>query len=96
MKRFTNREQIIKLIDLYSTENTAFAGKIGDIEFLSSRLVGTCEHTRIPELRDQVESMKRKLSWRETRLKNLGKKLAEFDTLMLPGVGDIDGSIPTS
>lgn len=95
MKRFTSDGQIVKLIDQYNSEFTKLAGRIGDIEFLATRLVGTCEANRIPQLRDQVEAMRRKLSWRETRLKNLGQKLAEFQTMLLPGV-EGDASIPTS
>jgi len=96
MKRFTTKEQIIRLIDAYAQDNIRLMWHIQDLENLANRLVGTIEYHRVAGIRDRADVAKKKMSWRETRLKNLGDKLSEFQTPMLPGVDDGDQSIPTS
>jgi len=94
--RFTSKEEIVDLIDKYKLEHAAMCVRVHDLEFLASRLVGTCEQNRISSLRDQAEKIRAQISWRETRLENLGEKLSEFMTLQLPGVDNGDPSIPRS
>lgn len=96
MKRFTSKEQIIELIDKFKQQRGDMCLRVHDLEFLASRLLGTCESHRITSIRDQAEKIRAQISWRETRLKNLGEKLSEFQTPQLPGVDNGDSSIPTS
>lgn len=96
MKRFTSKEQITSLIGKFIADNKLFCVRVHDLEFLASRLVGTCEFHRVESVRRQAEDVRRQISWRETRLKNLGDKLSEFQTPQLPGVDNGDNSIPTS
>lgn len=96
MKRFTSAAQIIDLIDKFKAQHDEMCIRVHDLEFLSSRLLGTCEQHRITTIREQAEKIRAQISWRETRLKNLGEKLSEFQTPQLPGVDNGDSSIPTS
>ena len=96
MKRFTNQQQIVDLIDKFNAENKRFCVLAHDLDFLSSRLAGTMEYHRVEQVRRQADDIRRQISWRETRLKNLGDKLSEFQTPQLPGVDNGDTSIPTS
>lgn len=96
MKRFTNKQQIIDLIDRYRSEHGRLAVKAHDLDFLANRLVGTCEQGRAQGLRDKAEETRKQMSWRETRLKNLGNTLSELMTPNLPGTGITDESVPSS
>ncbi len=96
MKRFTSAEQIITLIDRYKAEVVKITQKFSDKTHLAKQLSGTCEWQRVQPLRDEADYCLKQISWRETRLKNLGDKLSEFQTPQLPGVDNGDTSIPTS
>ena len=94
--RFTTKDEIIVLIDKYKAEHAAMCVRVHDLEFLVNRLLGTCEQSRVSGLREQAEKIRAQISWRETRLGNLGEKLSEFQTPQLPGVDNGDVSIPRS
>jgi hypothetical protein len=94
--RFTTKDEIIALIDKYKAEHAKMCVRVHDLEFLSSRLLGTCEQHRVSSIREQADKIRAQISWRETRLGNLGEKLAEFQTPQLPGVDNGDVSIPRS
>lgn len=94
--RFTNKEEIITMIDKCKAEHAAMCVRVHDLEFLANRLLGTCEQHRMASIRDQAEKIRAQMSWRETRITNLGDKLSEFMTPQLPGVDNGDLSIPRS
>lgn len=94
--RFTTKDEIIALIDKYKAEHATMCVRVHDLEFLAGRLIGTCEQHRAATVREQAEKIRAQISWRETRLQNLGEKLSEFMTMQLPGVDNGDPSIPKS
>lgn len=94
--RFTTKDEIVALIDKYKAEHTNMCLRVHDLEFLANRLLGTCEQHRVATVREQAEKIRAQISWRETRLTNLGEKLSEFMTQQLPGVDNGDLSIPRS
>lgn len=94
--RFTTKDEIVAMIDKYKAEHAAMCVRVHDLEFLANRLLGTCEQHRMSTIRDQAERIRAQISWRETRLQNLGEKLSEFMTSQLPGIDNGDLSIPRS
>lgn len=94
--RFTTKDEIVAMIDKYKAEHAEMCPIEHGLELLAIRLIGTCEEYRIPNLRAQAEKIRAKISWRETRLQNLGEKLSEFMTSQLPGIDNGDLSIPRS
>lgn len=96
MKRFTSKEEIVFLIDKYTSEMLDLARQAESKDHLADCLRTTEESHRIPRLREAAEKIRSQREWRNGRLRTLGEKLSEFQTPTLPGVGITDTSIPSS
>jgi len=83
-KKFKDEAEVIALIDKYLKDIASTMASIRDKDHLADQLRNTCEASRIPGLRAEVETMHVEIAWREGRLETLKEILAEFRTLELP------------
>lgn len=91
--RFKDEAEIIAVIDRYHGDIADLTLKIASKEELAKALRNTEESHRIPHLRDLIERLQSQIDWRKQQLVSLGERLAEMQTIPLPGSG-IDNTVP--
>lgn len=83
-KKFKDEAEVLALIDRYKDEISKTVIRICDKGMLAERLRDTCEASRVPGIRDEIETMGVEIAWREGRLETLKEILAEIRTMELP------------
>jgi hypothetical protein len=93
--RFKEPKQITDLIDQYKKDMYRLLNEATDDDVLADHLRETKWAWKIEGIRRDAESKRKRASWRESRIKNLGDSLSTLLTPQLPCC-DGDSSIPTS